>query len=486
MTMSSQTAALSALDEGGFGRLGRVLGLWVGPVLAAGMLLAGPQAGLAWPGWITLSLMVVMVIWWVTEAVPPPVAALLPLAVFPITGVMKPAEAAAPFADPIIYVFVGGFIIAAALERWNLHARVALAVAARVGTRPGMLVGGFVLATGLVSMWISNTSTALMFMPVAVGVAKAMKDAGHDDPRFGAALVLGVGWAASIGGMGTPVGSPTNLIAMAFLERAGEPMSFARWSALAIPVLAILLPAAAWLLARGLKPADAARGRGVIEAALKALGPMTRPERRVLAVFALVAVAWMGREALVKLPGLSGLSDMGVAVAGALALFLIPSGQGERLLDWKTAERIPWGIVVLFGGGLSLAGGIEATGVSDWLGAKLAFLQAWPSWAVVGALVLVTLAATELMSNVATLTAMLPIVAAFAKAAGIDPLLLVFPVSLAASLGYMLPTATAPNAVAYATGFAPMGRMLKLGLQLNLLGAVVIVVVAYAGRALLG
>jgi sodium-dependent dicarboxylate transporter 2/3/5 len=233
--------------------------------------------------------------------------------------------------------------------------------------------------------------------------------------------------------------------------------------------------------------ADATRGREVIERARTALGPMSGPEKRVMIVFLLVAIAWMTREILADVPGLDGLSDMGIAVAGALALFIIPAGRGAgRLIDWKTAERIPWGIVVLFGGGLSLANAIEVTGVSDWLATELSFLRDYPELAIIAALVLVTLVATELMSNVATLTAMLPIVAAFAKGAGIDPLLLVLPVSLAASLGYMLPTATAPNAVAYGTGLAPMRSMLSLGLKLNLIGAVVIISVAYAGKALLG
>jgi len=483
MVSLSQGARLPLDEEGGFGRVGRGVGLLVGIGGAAVLLALGPQGGLGWPGWITLALMWIMVTFWITEAVPPAAAALLPLIVFPATGIMKAAPAAAPYAEPVIFVFIGGFMIAKAIERWNLHARAALTIASKVGARPSLIVTGFILGAGAISLWISNTSTALMFAPIAVGVAKAMADAGYDDPKFGTALVLGVAYAASVGGMGTPVGSPTNLIAMGFLTEAGEPLSFARWSALALPIVCVLLPFLAWMLTRGLPKAnagDAAIGRKVLDDALRALGPMSKPEARVLAVFLLVAAAWMTRELLVKVPGLSGITDMGIAIAGAFLLFLLPSGsaQSPRLLDWRTAESIPWGIVILFGGGLSLAKGLEVTGVAAWIGDSLSFLQAYPPWLIVGVLVLVTLVATELMSNVATLTAMLPVVAAFAKAAEIDPLLLVFPVSLAASLGYMLPTATAPNAVAYGTGLAPMGRMLSAGLKLNLAGALAITAMA--------
>lgn len=477
--MSDARAAEGAPDEGGgLGAWGRAAGVLLGPAAAVALQVWGAPEGLSREAWIVVSVLALMLIWWITEAAPIAATALLPLLLLPVLGATPLKAAAAPYADPILYLFIGGFMIAAAIERCNLHARIALTVAAATGARPAALIGGFVLAAGLISMWISNTATALMLTPIAVGVAKAMADNGHDDPAFGAGLVLAVAYAASIGGMGTPVGSPTNLIAMGFLAEAGLELSFLQWMTLGVPVVLLTLPVLWLLTTLGLKRAgreDAERGRAVLKEAKAALGPLSRAEVRVGAVFLAVALAWMLRElVLVRLPGLSALSDTAIAVAGALALFLIPSGEsagrGARLLDWPTAERIPWGIVLLFGGGLSIASAMEATGLSAWLGVRLEGLRGLEVFVVMAALLLVTLVATELMSNVATLTAMLPIVAALAAALGVPPLLLVFPVSIAASLGFMLPIATAPNAIAYATGLPSLKRMLWTGGLLNLAG----------------
>ena len=478
MTAEAPSAvAAAAAEGGGFGPRGRIAGLILGPALAVGLSLVGPPEGLSREGWTTVSLLALMIVWWVTEAIPIAATALLPLAVLPLLGVTTPKAAAAGYADPIVFLFIGGFMIAAAIERWNLHARIALHVAARVGARPSALIGGFILAAALISLWISNTATALMLMPIAVAVAREMEAHGDADPALGAGLVLGVAYAASIGGMGTPVGSPTNLIAMGYLNERGIPLSFGQWMLLGVPVVVLVLPVLWWLLARDLRRDrrdDGARGREVLREALAALGPASTAERRVLAVFAVVAAAWMLRELLVRVPGLEGLSDMGIAIMGALALFLLASGAGpgkpRRLLDWETAERIPWGIVLLCGGGLSVAAAMEATGLSQWLAQALGGLRTFDQLVIIAALLLVTLAATEAMSNVATLTAMLPIVGAFAGAMDVNPLLLVFPVSIAASLGFMLPIATAPNAIAYATGRAPLRRMLRIGFLLNMAG----------------
>lgn len=479
--MVEATAAAPA-EGGGLGRSGRVAGLLLGPALAIGLQLLGAPEGLSREAWITVSVLVLMVTWWVTDAVPMAATALIPLVALPLFGAVTQAEAARPYADPILFLFIGGFMIAATIERWGLHARIALEIACRVGTRPAALIGGFLIATTLISLWISNTATALMLTPIAVGVVKAMQDNGYDDPRFGAGLVLTIAYAASIGGMGTPVGSPTNVIAMGFLNDRGIPLSFGQWMMLGVPVILLTSPVLFWLTTRGLRRAsatDAERGRTVLNEALAKLGPMSRAEQRVLIVFLLVALAWMTRELLTELPGLVRLTDMAVAVTGALALFLLPSGdrKAPRLLDWPTAERIPWSIVLLFGGGLSVAAAMETTGLSDWLAAELRPLQGFAPLLVIAALLLVTLLATELMSNVASLTAMLPIVAALAAALEMNPLLLVFPVSIAASLGFMLPIATAPNAIAFATGLPSLRRMLVIGFILNMAGLAAILLV---------
>ncbi len=486
-------ARVEAAQEGSTGRAARIAGLVLGPALAIGLVLVGAPVGLSSEAWIIVCVLSLMLTWWFTEAVPIAATALIPLLALPLFGVTSAADAASPYADPIVFLFIGGFMIARAIERWNLHARIALQVASRVGTNPAALIGGFILAAGLISMWISNTATALMLVPIAVGVIKAMAEHGYEDARFSAGLVLGVAYAASVGGMGTPVGSPTNVIAMGFLRARDIELSFGQWMLLGVPMLVLLLPGLWLLLTRGLKRAgaqDALRGRRVLIDALTELGPMSVAERRVLGVFVLVAGAWMLRELLILLPGLERLSDMGIAMAGVLILFLLPSGargSNSRLLDWQTAERIPWAIVLLYGGGLSMAAAMESTGLAIWLGEALQGLRGLDLLLILSVLLFVTLLATELMSNVATLTAMLPIVAALAAALGINPLLLVFPVSIAASLGFMLPIATAPNAIAYATGYVELKRMLRAGLALNLLGiAAILIVNATLARVVLG
>lgn len=475
------------------GGLFRRAGLAIGPLLALGLLIAGPPEGLSVQAWYVVATLALMLTWWISEAVPIAATALVPLVVLPLTGAVSPAEAARPYADPLMFLFIGGFMIATAVERWGLHARIALGVAAGFGGRPAAMIAGFILGAGLISLWISNTATALILTPIAVGVAAAMREHGHDDPRLGAALVLGVAYAASIGGMGTPVGSPTNVIAMGFLSERGVELAFVEWMMLGVPVVMLLLPALWLLVTRGLKAAsneDAARGRAVLSEARAALGPISRAESRIALIFILVALAWMLRElVLVRLPGLSGLTDMGIAVAGALILFVLPSGDrtSPRLLDWKTAERIPWGIVILFGGGLSIAAAMDATGLSAWLAIALEGLRGLDFLVILLALLVVTLVATELMSNVATLTAMLPIVSALAVALGVNPLLLVFPVSICASLGFMLPIATAANAIAYATGLPSLRQMLWIGFLLNLAGiGAILAVNALLGPQVLG
>lgn len=479
----TETLAKAAADEGGgFGRTGQRVGLVLGPALSLALQAAGPPDGLSSAAWITVSVLVLMVVWWVTDAIPIAATALIPLIALPLLGVETAQEAARPYADPILFLFIGGFMIAVTIERWGLHARLALGIAARLGARPAALIGGFLIATALLSFWISNTATALMLTPIAVGVVAALRDQGYDDPRFGAGLILAIAYAASIGGMATPVGSPTNVIAMGFLSERGVELSFGAWMMLGVPVVLLLCPVLFVLATAGLRPATRGQGeagRQALSQALDALGPPSPAERRVLSVFLLVALAWMTRDLLARLPGLERLSDMIIAIAGALALFLLPSGDPARprLLDWPTAQKIPWSIVLLFGGGLSIAGAMESTGLADWLAGELSPLGGFAPLLVIGALVLVTLAATELMSNVASLTAMLPIVAALAQALGVNPLLLIFPVTIAASLGFMLPIATAPNAIAFATGLPSLKRMLVTGLILNLSGVAAILLV---------
>lgn len=470
-------------EDTGFGRVGRWIGLVLGPALAIGLQFLPPPEGLSPEAWRVVSLAALMVVWWVTEAIPIAATALVPLAALPLLAGVSMKDAASPYADPIVFLFIGGFILAASVERWRLHERIALSIASVAGGRPVALVAGFMLASMLISMWISNTATTLMLAPIAIGAARAMSGGGKPDLALGGALTLGVAHAATIGGIGTPVGTPTNLIAIAFFELAGEPIAFIDWMSRAIPIMLLMMPIA-WLLlcwplfGKG-RERYAAIG-AIVKDALKALGPITRPEVRIGIVFGLVAFAWMTRTELVKLPGLGALTDTGVAIAGALLLFFVPSGRerSEKLIDWKTAERIPWGIAILFGGGLSLAAGMEATGLAQWIGEWIGGLDGLSAFALVALLVVTTILVSELASNVATLTSMLPVVAAVATATGTPLQQLAFPVALAASFAFMLPVATAPNAIAYSSGLLTLKRMLAVGFGLNIAAIVLIMTFA--------
>ncbi len=427
-----------------------------------------------------VSLIALMVVWWVTEPIPIAATALIPLFALPLLGAASMKDAAAPYADPIVFLFIGGFILAASVERWRLHERIALSIAVRADGRPALLVAGFMLASALISMWISNTATTLMLAPIAIGAARALSPDGKPNLALGGALTLGVAHAATIAGIGTPVGSPTNLIGIAFLERAGEPMAFIEWMARAIPMMLVMLPLAWLFLCWPLFGKGHARFEAVgdvVRSALDALGPIRTPEMRIGLVFGAVALMWMFRTLIVELPGLGGLTDTGIAIVGALSLFLIPSGRarGEKLIDWPTAERIPWGIAILFGGGLSLAGAMEATGLAQWIGQSISSMDGLSTLGLIAVLVVCTILISELASNVATLTSMLPIVAAVAAATGAPLTTLAFPVSIAASFAFMLPVATAPNAIAYSSGLVTLKRMLAVGFGLNIAAAVLII-----------
>lgn len=459
----------------------RPLWIAVGAVLAIGLQFLPPPAGVTPAGWATVSLFAVMLIWWVTEAVPIPVTSLLPLVILPIAGVMPIAEAAVPYASPIVLLLLGGFIIAKSVERWNLHSRIALAVVARAGSRPAAMVAGFMAAAALLSMWISNTATAIMLMSIALSVADRLEESG----AFRIALLLAVAYGCSIGGIGTPIGTPTNLIIIGYLENEfGRSIGFVDWMIFGLPMVLLLIPLA-WLtltqLALKLPRRSVGGAREVIASARAALGPVSTPERRVATGFAVVAAAWLLRKPLeaVEFGGVTpfaGLTDHVIAVAGAVFFFLIPSGakEGGALLAWRDAERIPWGVLLLFGGGLSLAAAISSTGLSGYLGAQIAAATTLPTLLLIAVFVAFIIFATEVMSNVAAASALMPVIGAAAVAGGLDPMLLALPVAAAASCAFMLPMATGPNAIAYASGAIRIPQMARIGLLLNVLAIIVI------------
>ena len=488
----------------------KTIGLITGVALAVGLQFIPVPEGLTPEAWLLASLALLMASWWATEAIPIAATALIPLAIFPFLGIIGTRAAAAPYADPIVMLLLGGFIVALAIERWNLHARIALNIVAVFGARPALMVLGFMAASALLSMWISNTATTLMMIPIALKVAEAVGEEGLDATIFAPALALAVAYAASVGGIMTPVGTPTNLIAMGFMEREfGTTVSFPQWMMLGIPAAVLIIPTM-WLILTGwvfkvAGHAPSAAGREVVLEHKRQLGRMTTPELRVALAFGTVALLWMGRtlpgfligmlditfgwnpllawiSAALDLPVTLALGNAQIAMAGALAMFLIPAGgkdnKGEALMDWETVQKLPWAVIILFGGGLSLAAAIQATGLAEWIGSHLAWVAALPLPITVLILALIVVFLTELTSNVATVSGFLPVLAAVALEAGVPPAHLIVPVALAASCAFMLPVATAPNAIVYASGAARMGQMIKAGFRINLVAAPIIALVA--------
>jgi sodium-dependent dicarboxylate transporter 2/3/5 len=484
-------------DDGSAPSTRRRIGLLAGPLLMAVMLALPAPTAMEPAAWRTAAVGVLMAVWWVTEAIPIPATALLPLALFPLLDVAPVRDAAAPYANPIIFLFLGGFIIALAMQRWGLHRRVALTVVLAMGTRPPRLIFGFMVATAFLSMWVSNTATAVMMMPIGlsvIGLVAPRPDPAHHDSEpedaslparlnFGTALMLGIAYAASIGGIGTLIGTPPNALLAGFLETTyGYEVGFARWMLVGVPLAAVSLPAAWWVLTRVAFPVritEIPGGRAMIAERLQALGPPSAGERRVAAVFALTALAWVARPLLDDL--VPGLSDAGIAMLAALSLFLLPVDwrRGEFTMRWEDTADLPWGVLVLFGGGLSLAAAVTATGLAEWIGAALSGLDTWPTVLLVVTVTGVIVFLTELTSNTATAAAFLPILGPLAVALGENPLLLAVPAALGASCAFMMPVATPPNAIVYGSGYVTIPQMARAGLLLNVLLIAFITAVAY-------
>ncbi len=463
------------------------IGFFLGPILAALVLVLPPAEGITLEAWRVVAMALWMATWWATEAIPVPATSLIPLIFLPLFGITSPDEAARPYGDDVIFLLLGGFIIAMAMQRWNLHKRIALNILARVGNHPAALIGGFMAAAALLSMWISNTATTLMMIPIALSVADAVSG-GKKKHTFTIALVLGVAYASSIGGFGTIIGTPPNAIAVGYLaDNHGIEISFAQWMMFGIPVVFLMVPAAWFVLTKWafpLKGVHAEKGEQAVMNELKDLGPIAAPERRTAFMFALIAFSWMFRPLLNDLPGLSGLNDMTIAIAGAVLMFVVPAGSKENkgafILNWEWAVKLPWGVILLFGGGLSLANAIKVTGLSVWLGDALSGLTTFPLVFLMLALVTLVVFLTELTSNTATTAGLMPVLGALAVVGDYNPLLLAAPAALAASCAFMLPVATAPNAVVFASGQVTIPQMCKAGFRLNLVAIIIVTTLGYA------
>lgn len=465
------------------------VGLVLGPLVAALMIFSGAPDDLATPAWRTAAMGSWMAIWWATEAVPIAVTALLPLVLFPLLGIASIQDTSAPFANKVIYLFLGGFIVALAMQRWDLHRRIALTVLQHTGGSGRSLVGGFMLASAFLSMWVMNTSTTMMMLPIAVSIIAVIHGSveGLDDKAkrdFQYSLLLGVAYASTIGGMSTLVGTAPNAMLAAFmLETYGTEIDFARWMMIGVPLSAVMLPLAWLTLTRWVFKVDfitSGDGRAALKRMKDELGPITVPEKRIGIVFIALALTWIMRPLLVKLPGLGALDDSGIAMAGAISLFLIPSGDRSDplLIRWHYIEKLPWSILLLFGGGLTLAAAVSKTGLAAWLGSGLAGLGALPIAALVLAVAIMIIFLTELTSNIATTATFLPVVGAIAIESGMNPILLTIPVTLAASCAFMLPVATPPNAIVFGSGLLTIPKMARAGFVLNLIAIVLVTIVA--------
>ncbi len=478
---------MSALPESTALPAGKTAGLAGGLLLFTILLLIDPPAGMPPEAMHVAALATLMATWWITEAIPIPATALLPIVLLPLLGVMAPGEVTASYGNHLIFLFMGGFFIAVTIQRWQLHRRIALHTIRLVGTSPRLIVLGFMLATAFLSMWISNTAATMLMFTIGLAVighaatllGERGLDVGPGHFRFATALMLGIAYAASIGGVATLIGTPPNAVFAGVIEQQyGLRVTFLDWMLFALPLSVVMLGLTWWLLTCVLFRSEAGElpgGRELIARELKSLGPMSRQEKSVLAVFAAVAFAWVFH-GLVDLPGLGMINDSTIAIAGALALFLIPSNlkKGEFLLDWRTAVTIPWDILILFGGGFALANAFAASGLTEWLAGELTLLQGIGLIGVVFAVVLLVIFLTEITSNTATATLFLPLMGALALAVDLHPLALMAAAALAASFAFMLPVATPPNAIVFSSRHVTIGQMAKAGLLLNLIGSVLI------------
>ena len=470
-----------------------------GGVLVFLLMLAVPAPDALTPeAWRTAAMGVLMGAWWLTEAVPIPVTALVPLVLLPFLGVTTMQEAASPYANELIFLFMGGFFLAMAMEKWEVHRRIALAILRRIGVAPQRLILGFMVATAFISMWINNTSTTTMMLPIALAVGAMFRP----DPRegeggpyhFGIALMLGIAYASSIGGVATLIGTaPNALFAAAASELIGVEVGFLQWMIVGVPVTVVMIPLT-WLILLRLHPPGELRGdaEALLHGELGRMGPPSREQRFVSWVFGLTALAWVLRAPKefgeVTIPGIAtwlpGVTDGTIAMLSALVLFVIPlGGRGGRVaLDWPTAVRIPWGVLLLFGGGLSLAAAMSSTGLAEWIGGSVASLRGLPVIVMVGAAATLFIFLTEVTSNTAVTAMAMPVMAGVAVTLGISPPVLMATAALSCSMAFMMPAGTPPNAIVFSSGYLSIGQMARVGFWVNL---VAILAVTLAGTFIL-
>ena len=468
--------------------LSKKIGFIAGPLLCV-LLMALPVDIFTPEIDTVLAVAVWMIIWWITEAVYISVTALIPLALFPLLGIGSIKDVASNYANPIVYLFFGGFVIALALEKVQLHKRIALSILKITGTKANGIVLGFMIATALMSMWISNTASTVVMLPIAVSVIHLLIDDADgftkNDQNFALSIMLGIAFSANIGGMSTLIGTPPNSVMLAFLnESYNIDIGFFQWMKMGVPFAIVLLAITFFAITRLFFPNRLGRigGSGdIIQKELDTLGKMSRGEKTVLVIFLLTAIAWMLRSYLNKL--LTGilLTDTTISVIAALLMFIVPLDfkKGRFPLEWKDTSRLPWGILILFGGGLALASGLKDAGFISMIGDYISSQENWSMWVVTAVLIFLMLFMTELMSNVALVTILVPLVVGIAIGMDVPILQMVIPVTLAASCAFMLPMATPPNAIVFASGHVRVDQMARIGIVLNLVSVGLLFAIAY-------
>ncbi len=464
-------------------------GFWSGIIVFFIILILPGSESLSLEAKAVGAVAILMAVWWATESIPVPVTALLPIALFPLLGITDIKTAAVPYANPNIYLFLGGFILALAIESTGLHKRIALSMILQVGKNSKSLIGGFMLVAALISMFVMNTSTTLMLLPIGLAVCSVVTETvpnlnENDRKNFDTALMLGIAYAATIGGMSTLVGTAPNIVFAAFMQETyGIEISMIDWMTMGVPLSALLLLGAWVLLTKYVFPVDFVASdstRSQLSNSLQSLGPLSKNEIKVLIVFALTVFAWMTRRIFTQIEGFEGITDAGIAIIAAIALFIIPSSDSKSsIMIWEKSKELPWGLLILFGGGLSLASQITSTGLGLWIGNLLIGLQNVPEIVLILCVATMIIFLTELTSNVATTSSFLPVFGAIAVAIGVLPVALTIPVCLAASCAFMLPVATPPNAIVYGSNKFTIATMMKAGLFLNLIGIILVTLFSY-------
>lgn len=436
--------------------------------------------------WKTTAVAVLMAVWWITEAIPIAATSLLPIVLLPVLGIAPIGDSTAPYANPLIFLFMGGFIIAIAMQRWDLHKRIALRIIHFVGVKPSSIIIGFIIASAFLSMWVSNTATALMMLPIALSVLHLTEQKRSGDSpvtNFEIVLVLSIAYACNIGGIATLIGTPPNALFAGFmLENYSVEISFVRWMSIGFPLVLVLLPLMYVILSKlvfPIKLKELPGGKEIINAKLKEIGSISIPEKRVAVVFTVTAALWIFRPLISNI--IPGLSDAGIAIAAGIMLFIIPSGQkeGKKLLAWQNMRDLPWGILILFGGGLSLAMAISSSGLAGWIGESVQSLETFPIIMLVFSVILIVVFLTEITSNTATTAAFLPILASTAIGMGQNPLMFILPAAISASCAFMLPVATPPNAIIYGSGKVSIPQMAKAGFWLNISISIILTLASY-------